>query len=141
MSDYETQTASKRYQKSLKSDLWGVRDALGGGLGIPLHPWAAQNRKRGANIKKTGKKSRECLKSGQFGRSWLTPGSPIGSDFGCPKGEKCIKNQHGKTGRLDLFRRGKNMVFAPIHYRWAMFLQGEEIVEFFSTKITESEPK
>ncbi len=60
LSDYETQIASKRYQKSLKIDLWGVREALGGGLGIPLPPWAAQNRKRGA---KPG--------------SWLTPGRTI----------------------------------------------------------------
>ena len=61
MSDYETQTASKRYQKSLKIEVWGVRDALGGGLGIPLPPWAAQIRKRDA---KPG--------------SWLTRASPFG---------------------------------------------------------------
>ena len=57
-------------------------------------------------IKKNGKKSRGCLKSGQFGRSWLTPGSPIGSDFGCPKGEKCIKKA-----------TWKNETFGPLQKR------------------------
>ncbi len=33
------------------------------------------------------------------------------------------------------------MVFAPIHYRWEMFLQSVEIVEFFISKSSELAPK